>query len=157
MKKVIIIILVLFFLCVLSSIILFIFRGSIPFLKDINMGGFIGFNTNNVSVSVTPTNGQNYNATINNTNLDINSNDKTWSSDIPTNIPEFKYGTIKNVNKVTNSETKIWSITYENIGSDAYLNYQNDLRNNGFSELNVTETTEGWSINTIKDKVSIRT
>jgi hypothetical protein len=155
MKKAIIILLVLFFLCVLISIVLFIFRGSIPFLKDINLGGFIGYNTNNVSASITPSNDQNYNATINNTNLDINSNDKTWSSDIPATIPEFKYGTIKSVNKISNNETKVWSIIYENISSNAYVNYQNDLRANGFLELNAIETSGGWTIYTIKDKVSI--
>jgi len=57
-----------------------------------------------------------------------------WPTDLPTDVPKFTYGTVKATAKTTTNGKGSWSITIENVQSDAYTKYVSDLKAAGWQE-----------------------
>ncbi len=60
----------------------------------------------------------------------LNVGSKTWPKDMPSVVPEFKYGSLTGTLSVTDPAS--WSVTYENADADTYEKYQKDLQRAGF-------------------------
>ncbi|MDH4358488.1 MAG: hypothetical protein OEV37_00870 [Candidatus Berkelbacteria bacterium] len=65
-----------------------------------------------------------------------------WPTDLPSDVPEFTYGTVKATAKTTSDGKGNWSITLENVQSGAYDKYVSDLKAAGWEEA-TTSTAEG--------------
>jgi hypothetical protein len=58
-----------------------------------------------------------------------------WPSDMPSVVPEFKYGTLKYASKVDSADSKGWNVIYESVKSTATASYKNDLTSKGWTNL----------------------
>ncbi len=77
--------------------------------------------------------------------LEISESSK-WPTDLPSDVPEFTYGTVKATAKTTTNGKGNWSITLENVQSGAYDKYVSDLKAAGWQE---TTTSTGSGVNYI--------
>jgi len=78
-----------------------------------------------------------------------------WPSDMPSTVPQFKYGKIKMAVKSNTGGTNGWSVTYENVESDGLTKYKTDLTNAGWT---VEETAEAGVVSLVtakKDNLSL--
>ena len=70
-----------------------------------------------------------------------------WPSKMPTDVPQFTYGTI------TGSSNDIMTniqATYENVTADAFDKYQSDLKKAGWTISNATQSAYGFEIDAAK-------
>ena len=63
----------------------------------------------------------------------INITDKTWPSDIPSYVPQFKYGEISLTTKDNSTGSPVWTIGYLNVKDNAVASYTTDLKNSGWT------------------------
>lgn len=168
MKKAIIAIVAVLFLCVVCCVVMFFAARSIPSITDalpqdiknlIQTGMETGSGSTKDDQDATNDSEDTSNNDTNDTNNDVidwesNTGNKTWPSDMPSVIPQFRYGTIDDVSWFSSTGGKTWTIVFVNVEDGAYENYQNDLKAKGFSDLFNFETGEGWSITGQLDDVS---
>ena len=70
-----------------------------------------------------------------------------WPSMMPTDVPQFTYGTI------TGSSNNIMGsiqAAFENVTPDAFDKYQSDLKNAGWTISNATQSADGFEIDATK-------
>jgi len=70
------------------------------------------------------------------------SSENDWPADMPSSVPEFKYGTIGVSSTSSHSEGSGWSLYFEEVESDAYGSYTADLKNAGWSETGTVSSGE---------------
>jgi nitrate reductase NapE component len=63
----------------------------------------------------------------------INLTQKTWPSDIPSYVPQFKYGDISLTTKDNSSGKPAWTIGYLNVKDNAIASYTQDLKDAGWT------------------------
>jgi len=71
--------------------------------------------------------------------------DSSWFSDIPSDVPEFTYGSAQSTSTGESSSTKIWTIIYGDVDKDDFDNYIDDLRDSGYTDIS-SYTSDGNSI-----------
>jgi hypothetical protein len=90
------------------------------------------------------------------TTINIDTEEKEWPSDIPSNIPEFKYGDIETVSTATGGEyVKTWSVIYSNTSESSFTKYKSDLEKVGFETVSSLRTTQGSVATVNKDPVTM--
>lgn len=168
MKKAIIAIVAVLFLCILCCAVMFFAARSLPSVMDMlpkEVQDIVqtGMEQTGTKDQDTDTNqdsdndSEDSNADDGSNDVidwDSNSGDKSWPSDMPALMPQFRYGTIDDVSWFSTGEGKTWTITYIDVEDGAYQSYQNDLKAKGFNDLFNFETGEGWSITGQLDDVS---
>jgi hypothetical protein len=83
------------------------------------------------------------------------SESKTWPTDMPSVVPEFKSGTIATVSNLNIGGNKSWTVTYEGAKSSDYTSYVNDFKSNGWTE-GLSSSSNGETLTMLtKDKYSI--
>jgi hypothetical protein len=85
------------------------------------------------------------------TTVEVESGDEEWPNDIPSTIPEFKYGDIDSTAKVANDYANSWTVICNNIEEDAFEDYKTDLEDAGFSNISTLETSEGSMLTVSKE------
>ena len=95
------------------------------------------------------------NDTIDNTVIGVNTSNEKWPTEIPSDIPEFQYGDIDTVSRITNAYINSWTITYENISENDFERYKEDLQENNLKIITSLETNEGLSITLNKTPLTV--
>lgn len=72
-----------------------------------------------------------------------NTGEKKWPKEIPSKVPEFKYGKVKNVSLREYQGIKSWVIVFEKVPKDVLSDYQKILKNKGFETGLVGRTDVG--------------
>jgi len=67
----------------------------------------------------------------------------SWPGDIPSSVPEFKYGKVDYVSQNDIGGQKTWTIHFVNVKNDALKKYEADLKDKGLKII-VTQTMENW-------------
>jgi hypothetical protein len=168
MKKAIIAIVALLFLCVLCCVVMFFAARSLPALMDMlpkevqdivqtgmEQTGTQDQDTNNNSQEDSNVNDGTYRYDDGETSWEINTQDKTWPSDMPAGVPQFEYGTIDSVNKISSNEGTTWSVQYNNVTGNSYAGYKSAVEAAGFADLFTFETDTGWSVGGSKGDVTL--
>lgn len=70
-----------------------------------------------------------------------------WPSKMPTDVPQFTYGTITGSN---NDVMGSIQATYKNVPADAFKKYQADLKAAGWNITNATQSADGFEIDAAK-------
>lgn len=96
-----------------------------------------------------------YNATIGDTTVNLNTENKEWPTEIPSDIPEFKYGDIETVSKVTNDYVNSWTIIYQNVSENDFGKYKKDLDENDFKTVTSLDTPQGIVITLNKETFTL--
>ncbi len=78
-----------------------------------------------------------------------------WPAGIPSDVPEFKYGTIIGVMETNYEAGKSYTIALENIEADSFDKYKNALEGNGWTIQFTQQMGAGWSLNAVKDNNSV--
>lgn len=87
--------------------------------------------------------------------LEVDSKATTWPSEIPGDVPEFKFGRIKAVTTSTMDSTKSWNIVYEGI-EDGFLDkYDAQLKEKGFETVLMKIGEKGGSIQAENEKYNV--
>ena len=55
------------------------------------------------------------------------SGDKTWPTDMPSSVPEFKYGTVEASSKSSSDDGSGWTVSLVKVKAGAYDSYKQDL------------------------------
>ncbi len=70
---------------------------------------------------------------------------KEWPSDMPPDVPQFKYGEINSaVSAKSKNNDLTWTVDYQNVQAGALTNYQKDLQ---------TESAK-WTVNTLSNTLT---
>lgn len=70
-----------------------------------------------------------------------------WPSKMPTDVPQFTYGTITGSNNDVMGSVQA---AYKNVSTDAYTKYQADLKAAGWTITNATQSADGFEIDAAK-------
>ncbi len=73
-----------------------------------------------------------------------------WPSGMPSDVPEFKYGSIIGVIESNSDAGKSYTVTLENIEADAFEKYKSALEDNGWTIQYTQQMGTGWSLNAVK-------
>lgn len=74
----------------------------------------------------------------------IQTGDKAkWPSDMPSVVPEFKYGNATYSSKTDNANYLGWSVIFDAIQTDASTKYKADLTSKGWTISSTTESSAG--------------
>jgi len=65
-----------------------------------------------------------------------------WPADMPSDVPEFMYGTIESAVSVNGTDGSGWSVSYTEAESDALAQYRGDLETAGWT-ISTTATVDG--------------
>jgi len=172
MKKAIIAILALLFLCVLCCVVMFFAARSLPSIMDMlpkEVQDIVQTGMEQVDTQDQDTNNDQDGDTQNGsetedgtyryddgeTSWEINTEDKTWPSDMPAGVPQFEFGTIDSVNRISSSEGTTWSVQYKSVTGNAYAGYKAAVEAAGYADLFTFETDTGWSVGGSKGDVTL--
>ncbi len=78
-----------------------------------------------------------------------------WPAAIPSDVPEFKYGTVTGVMESATETGTSYTVTFEEIAADSFEKYRSDLEDNGWTMQYTQQMGTGWSLNAIKDNNSV--
>ncbi|MBU0975293.1 MAG: hypothetical protein ABIE03_07410 [Patescibacteria group bacterium] len=98
-----------------------------------------------VNVNIEGTNGEeSVHISDGDNSVDVSSGED-WPDDMPSYVPEFKYGTLTVKTKISGDTSGEygWSMVYESVDSDALEKYKNDLEKSGWSIETTIDTGEG--------------
>jgi hypothetical protein len=70
-----------------------------------------------------------------------------WPSKMPTDVPQFTYGTIIGSNNDVMGSVQA---AYKNVSTDAFTKYQADLKAAGWTITNATQSADGFEIDAAK-------
>ena len=87
--------------------------------------------------------------------VEINATEKSWPKEIPSDIPEFKYGKISGVSTTKTDEGTIWTLVFSEISKDAIDKYDKELKSKGFKTQTVTMSGLGGTISGEKDNMAV--
>ena len=85
---------------------------------------------------------------------EINNAGGKWSDEIPDDVPEFKYGTIKNSTVSEAEGTKTYGYFFTGVDKDVLDTYDAALKKNGFKTVKMT-MDEGGTITAEKGKIIV--
>lgn len=71
-----------------------------------------------------------------------NTSDKKWPSEIPDEVPEFKYGNVEHVTFRDMTDGKMWTMVVEKVPNDVLDKYQKELKKEGFKTSLVSHYNE---------------
>ncbi len=74
-----------------------------------------------------------------------------WPSGMPSDVPEFKYGSITGVIESTTDAGTAYTVTFEEVEADSFEKYRSDLEDNGWSIQFTQQMGSGWSLNANKE------
>jgi len=87
--------------------------------------------------------------------VEIDSNAKSWPSEIPGEVPEFKFGKVKAVTTSIIDGSKSWNIAFEEV-QDGFLDkYEAQLKEKGFETIIMKMGDKGGTITAESDKYSV--
>ena len=81
--------------------------------------------------------------------------DKIWPNDIPTDLPEFKHGTIQSISTQQMDEGSGWMLIFEKVPETALKVYQTELENKGFKIMSTTTYGDSGQLSAEKEKLSL--
>jgi hypothetical protein len=87
--------------------------------------------------------------------VEVNASGKSWPKEIPSDVPEFKYGKISGVTTTKTDENLIWTIVFSEISKDAIDKYNKELKSKGFETQTVTMSGLGGTISGEKDDMKV--
>ncbi len=73
--------------------------------------------------------------------VNIGGEEGEWSDDISSSVPEFKEGDIQSFSTGSTSEGNTWVYIFENVDSEDFNSYKEDLETSGFE--NISSYTTG--------------
>jgi hypothetical protein len=87
--------------------------------------------------------------------MEIDSNAKTWPSEIPGDVPEFKFGKVNAVTTSNMDGIKAWNVVYDDV-EDGFLDkYDAQLKEKGFETVLMKMGEKGGSIQAESEKYNI--
>jgi len=87
--------------------------------------------------------------------VEVDSNAKSWPSEIPGDIPEFKFGKVKAVTTSNMDGSKSWNIVFEEV-QDGFLDkYEAQLKEKGFETIIMKMGDKGGTITGESDKYNV--
>jgi hypothetical protein len=87
--------------------------------------------------------------------MEVNSNAKSWPSEIPGDIPEFKFGKVKAVTTSIMDGSKSWNVSFDEV-QDGFLDkYEAQLKEKGFETIIMKMGDKGGTISAETDKYSV--
>jgi len=81
--------------------------------------------------------------------------DKIWPNDIPTDLPEFKYGTIQSISTQQMDQGSGWILIFEKVPETALKAYQTELKNKGFKIMSTTTYGDSGQLTAEKEELSL--
>jgi hypothetical protein len=103
-------------------------------------------------------NGQNVTIETEGKKVEIQANAAEWPDEIPGDVPEFSYGTIKGVTRTETPEGLSWGIVVEKVPDSIVRNYEQTLKNRGFETSSMImsgENGQGGSVTGEKGNISV--
>jgi hypothetical protein len=87
--------------------------------------------------------------------VEVDSNAKSWPSEIPGDVPEFKFGKVKAVTTSIMDGSKSWNVAFEEV-QDGFLDkYEVQLKEKGFETVSMKMGDKGGTISAESDKFSV--
>jgi hypothetical protein len=87
--------------------------------------------------------------------IEVDSNAKSWPSEIPGDVPEFKFGKVKAVTTSIMDGGKSWNVAFEEV-QDGFLDkYEAQLKEKGFETIIIKMGDKGGTITAESDKYSV--
>lgn len=87
--------------------------------------------------------------------VEVDSNAKSWPTEIPGDVPEFKFGKVKAVTTSIMDGSKSWNIAFEEI-QDGFLDkYEALLKEKGFETVSMNMGDKGGTISAESEKYSV--
>jgi hypothetical protein len=87
--------------------------------------------------------------------IEVDSNAKSWPSEIPGDVPEFKFGKVKAVTTSIMDGSKSWNVAFEEV-QDGFLDkYEAQLKEKGFETISMKMGDKGGTITAESDKFSV--
>ncbi len=87
--------------------------------------------------------------------VEVDSNAKSWPSEIPGDVPEFKFGKVKAVTTSIMDGSKSWNIAFEEV-QDGFLDkYEAQLKEKGFETIIIKMGDKGGTVTAESDKYSV--
>jgi len=87
--------------------------------------------------------------------VEIDSNSKSWPSEIPGDVPEFKFGKVKAVTTSIIDGSKSWNVAFDEV-QDGFLDkYEAQLKEKGFETMSMKMGEKGGTISAESDKFSV--
>ncbi len=80
---------------------------------------------------------------------------RTWPSEIPNEVPEFKYGKVVNVSTQSVDESKNWTVMFEDVPNNALDTYEAALKKDGFKVSTISIGDTKGHITAEKDKLFV--
>jgi len=87
--------------------------------------------------------------------IEVDSNAKSWPSEIPGDVPEFKFGKVKAVTTSSMDGTKSWNIVYEDVPDGFLDKYEAQLKEKGFETVIMKMGDKGGSITGESEKYTV--
>jgi len=86
--------------------------------------------------------------------MEVDSEAKTWPSDIPGDVPEFTFGKVKGVTTSTVDNTKSWNVVFEEVQDGSIDKYDALLKEKGFETV-IMKMGDGGSIQAENNKYNV--
>jgi len=87
--------------------------------------------------------------------VEVNSNAKSWPSEIPGEVPEFKFGKVIAVTTSNMDGNKSWNVSFDEV-QDGFLDkYEAQLKEKGFETIIMKMGDKGGTISAETDKYSV--
>jgi hypothetical protein len=87
--------------------------------------------------------------------IEVDSNAKSWPSEIPGDVPEFKFGKVKAVTTSIMDGSKSWNVAFEEVQDGFFDKYEAQLKEKGFETMSMKMGDKGGTISAESDKFSV--
>jgi hypothetical protein len=87
--------------------------------------------------------------------MEVNSNAKSWPSEIPDDVPEFKFGKVIAVTTTTMDGNKSWNVSFDEVPDSFLDKYEAQLKEKGFETMIIKMGDKGGSITAETDKYAV--
>ncbi|MGE5398056.1 MAG: hypothetical protein ACM3MK_11065 [Chitinophagales bacterium] len=78
--------------------------------------------------------------------------EQKWPKEMPSVVPEFKYGKIIGVSNINSEKGKNITLSFESVDKNAYQSYKKDLEDAGWTINMTSQFDTSWSLSAQKDK-----
>ncbi len=78
-----------------------------------------------------------------------------WPSGMPSDVPEFKYGSISSVIESTTEAGTSYTVTFEEVAADSFAKYRDDLEDKGWTMQLTQQMGSGWTLSAVKDNNNV--